>query len=194
MLDIGWSELLVIGGLALIVVPPKDLPGMMRNVGRFVAKARGMAREFQGAMEDAARQADLGDVADLKKDVSKWSSNFGASGPKSMAKSLLDDDKPAAAPAKGSYDEADAAENAAWEVEQAAKAAAEAAKAQGEKTRTAAERAAAAEEEARAAALRAAEAKAEAEAERLSAVNRSAEELEAELARDEAKSKPSASS
>ena len=44
MLDLGWSELLVIGIVALIVVGPKDLPVLFRNLGRFMGKARGMAR------------------------------------------------------------------------------------------------------------------------------------------------------
>lgn len=67
MLDIGMMELFVIGALALIVVGPKDLPGLLRTVGQYVGKARGMAREFQRTMEDAAREADLGDVADAVK-------------------------------------------------------------------------------------------------------------------------------
>lgn len=62
MLDIGWSELLVIGIVALIVVGPRDLPSMFRTVGQYVAKARGMAREFQRSMEDAARQSELQDL------------------------------------------------------------------------------------------------------------------------------------
>lgn len=67
MLDIGFMELMVIGALALIVVGPKELPGLLRTVGQAVGKARGMAREFQRTMEDAAREADLGDVADAFK-------------------------------------------------------------------------------------------------------------------------------
>ncbi|MGB0507411.1 MAG: Sec-independent protein translocase protein TatB [Pikeienuella sp.] len=67
MLDIGMMELFVIGALALIVVGPKDLPGLLRTVGQYVGKARGMAKEFQRTMEDAAREADLGDVADAVK-------------------------------------------------------------------------------------------------------------------------------
>lgn len=67
MLDIGIFEVLVIGSLALIVVGPKELPGLLRTIGQFVAKARGMAREFQRTMDDAAREADLGDVADVVK-------------------------------------------------------------------------------------------------------------------------------
>ena len=44
MFDLGWTELLVIGVVALIVVGPKDLPVLFRNVGRFMGKMRGMAR------------------------------------------------------------------------------------------------------------------------------------------------------
>ena len=63
MLDLGWSELLVIGIVALIVVGPKDLPMLFRNVGRFMGKARGMAREFTRAMNDAADESGVRDVA-----------------------------------------------------------------------------------------------------------------------------------
>lgn len=63
MFDLGWSELLVIGVVALIVVGPKDLPVLFRSVGRFVGKAKGMAREFSRAMNDAADDAGVKDMA-----------------------------------------------------------------------------------------------------------------------------------
>jgi sec-independent protein translocase protein TatB len=63
MFDIGWTELLLIGVVALIVVGPKDLPIMFRRLGQFTAKARGMAREFQRAMEQAADDAGVKDVS-----------------------------------------------------------------------------------------------------------------------------------
>ncbi|MBD3766298.1 MAG: twin-arginine translocase subunit TatB, partial [Rhodobacterales bacterium] len=67
MMDIGWSELLVVGIVALIVIGPKDLPGLFRTLGRFTARARGMAREFTRAMEAAADESGVKDVArDLK--------------------------------------------------------------------------------------------------------------------------------
>ena len=67
MLDIGWSELMVIGVVALVVVGPKELPVMFRTLGRFTAKARSMSREFTKAMEAAAKESGVGDaVKDLK--------------------------------------------------------------------------------------------------------------------------------
>ena len=67
MFDIGWTELLVVGVVALIVIGPKDLPEMFRTLGRFTAKARGMARDFSRAMETAADEAGVKDITkDLK--------------------------------------------------------------------------------------------------------------------------------
>jgi len=67
LFDLGFAELLVIGITALIVVGPKDLPGLFRNVGRFMGKARGMAREFSRAMNDAADSAGVKDVQNTLK-------------------------------------------------------------------------------------------------------------------------------
>ena len=66
-MDLGMSELLVIGIVALIVIGPKDLPEMFRQLGRFTAKMRAMARDFSRAMEQAAKETGVADVAkDLK--------------------------------------------------------------------------------------------------------------------------------
>ncbi|WP_299949257.1 Sec-independent protein translocase protein TatB [Hyphomonas sp. BRH_c22] len=63
---VGFSELLLLALAALIIVGPKDLPFMMRKLGQMVGKARGMAREFQAAFEDIARQSEL---EDLRKEI-----------------------------------------------------------------------------------------------------------------------------
>ncbi|MFT6451620.1 MAG: sec-independent protein translocase protein TatB [Halocynthiibacter sp.] len=62
MFGFGSTELVLIGIVALIVVGPKDLPGMFRTMGEFTGKARAMARDFSRAMEDAADQAGVGEV------------------------------------------------------------------------------------------------------------------------------------
>ncbi|MCX7890101.1 MAG: Sec-independent protein translocase protein TatB, partial [Rhodobacteraceae bacterium] len=72
MLDVGWSELLIIGVVALIVVGPKDLPVMFRTFGRFTGKMRVMARDFQRAMDEAAKASGMDEtVRDLKSMTSK---------------------------------------------------------------------------------------------------------------------------
>jgi sec-independent protein translocase protein TatB len=62
MLDIGWSELLVIAVVAVIVVGPKDLPRMLRGFGNFVGRMKRMSRDFQRQFNDALREAELEDV------------------------------------------------------------------------------------------------------------------------------------
>jgi len=63
MFGMGWSEMVLIGIVALIVVGPKDLPGMFRTLGQFTGKARGMAREFSKAMEAAADESGVKDIS-----------------------------------------------------------------------------------------------------------------------------------
>ncbi len=53
MFDIGWSELLLIAVVALVVLDPKDLPVLMRKIGAFTAKARATVASFQGMLESA---------------------------------------------------------------------------------------------------------------------------------------------
>ncbi|MEZ5764762.1 MAG: Sec-independent protein translocase protein TatB [Xanthobacteraceae bacterium] len=71
MFDIGWSELLVIGIVALVVIGPKELPGVLRSVGFWIGKARRMAGEFQSQFQEAMREAE---VADLKKEFDELAS------------------------------------------------------------------------------------------------------------------------
>ena len=68
MFDIGWGEILVIGIVALVVIGPKELPGVVRTLGQTMAKLRRMAADFQNQFNEAMREAEL---ADLKKDAEK---------------------------------------------------------------------------------------------------------------------------
>ena len=62
MFDIGGYELLIIGVIAIIVVGPKDLPGLLRRVGKMVSKARGMAGEFKSHFDDVADQEEFREI------------------------------------------------------------------------------------------------------------------------------------
>jgi sec-independent protein translocase protein TatB len=59
MLDIGWSEMLLIAVVAIVVIGPKDLPKVMRSVGNWVAKARATAREFQTGLDRMIADSEL---------------------------------------------------------------------------------------------------------------------------------------
>lgn len=116
MFDLGWSEMLIIAVVAIIVVGPKDLPGMLRNIGKFVGQAKRMANEFTGQFQEALRDSELEDLKKEFNEVTKVDplSDFENSINKDLneidrdLKDTLDD-----------YDRADAAENAAFESEQA---------------------------------------------------------------------------
>lgn len=71
MFGIAWSELLLIGVVALVVIPPKDLPTAMRMVGKWVGQMRRMAFDFQHQMSSALREAEFDD---LKKSVNDLTS------------------------------------------------------------------------------------------------------------------------
>ena len=62
MFDFDIGKLMVVAIVALAVIPPKDLPRVMRTVGQVVGKMRRMAAEFQGQLMDAMREADLENV------------------------------------------------------------------------------------------------------------------------------------
>lgn len=62
MFDIGAGELLVIGVVALIVIGPKELPGVLRQAGKFTGKMRQMAGDFRAQFDEAMREAELDDA------------------------------------------------------------------------------------------------------------------------------------
>jgi sec-independent protein translocase protein TatB len=71
MLDVGWTEILVIAIVLILVVGPKDLPPMLRTFGRMVTKMRGMASDFRQQFDEALREADLDDVRKTIGDAQK---------------------------------------------------------------------------------------------------------------------------
>ena len=62
MFDLDATKILIVGAAALIFIPPKDLPRVMRQAGQFVGKMKRMASEFQGQFMDAMREADMADL------------------------------------------------------------------------------------------------------------------------------------
>jgi sec-independent protein translocase protein TatB len=66
MFDISWTEFLLIGIVALIVIGPKELPAVMRSLGQWTRKIRSLAADFQNQFHEAMREAEM---ADLKKQV-----------------------------------------------------------------------------------------------------------------------------
>jgi sec-independent protein translocase protein TatB len=98
MFDIGWTELLVIACVAVIVVGPKDLPRMLRTLGQTMGKLRKMSREFQSTFNDALREAEQqADIADMKKQV-EGAANFNPLG--DLKKSIEEDAAKVTNPAK----------------------------------------------------------------------------------------------
>ncbi len=68
LFDLGWSEILLIGTVALVFIGPKDLPKAMRVAGYWMRKARTLSREFQSSIDQMIREAELEEVRqDLKK-------------------------------------------------------------------------------------------------------------------------------
>ena len=66
MIDLGLEKMALIGVVALIVIGPKELPGVMRTLGQWTRKVRGMAADFQNQFQEAMREAEM---TDLKKQV-----------------------------------------------------------------------------------------------------------------------------
>lgn len=69
MLDIGWSEILVIAIVLIVVVGPKDLPRMLRAFGQATSRMRKTANEFRRQFDEALREAELEDVKNVVEDA-----------------------------------------------------------------------------------------------------------------------------
>jgi sec-independent protein translocase protein TatB len=87
MFDISWTEFLLIGIVALIVIGPKELPGVMRTLGQWTRKVRSMANDFQNQFHEAMREAEM---ADLKKEVDDMAQNFSGFDPLKDVKTDFD--------------------------------------------------------------------------------------------------------
>ena len=77
MFDISWGELMLIGVVALIVIGPKELPGVLRTTGVWMGKIRRMANEFQDQFQEALREAEFADLKKHADDLSSSVSEFG---------------------------------------------------------------------------------------------------------------------
>ena len=120
MFDISWTEFLLIGIVALIVIGPKELPAVMRSLGQWTRKIRSMAADFQNQFHEAMREAEM---ADLKKQVDDVASDIKSYDPlkgvradvegigKDLNKDL--DESVKKTPDKASAGEASPADNAA---------------------------------------------------------------------------------
>lgn len=80
MFDIGWSEFVLIGVVALVAIGPKELPGVLRMVGQWMGKARKMAAEFQGQFQEAMREAEMADLKKSFDEVKEAASGFASGG------------------------------------------------------------------------------------------------------------------
>jgi sec-independent protein translocase protein TatB len=62
LFDVAWSELMVVGAVALVVIGPKDLPKVMREVGKFVNQGRNMARSFRAGFDEMMRESEIDEI------------------------------------------------------------------------------------------------------------------------------------
>src|SRR6204780_4619291 len=76
MFDISWTEFMLIGVVALIVIGPKELPAVLRTVGQWTRKVRSMAADFQSQFQEAMREAEMGDLKKQVDDLAHDVKNF----------------------------------------------------------------------------------------------------------------------
>ena len=99
MFDIGWSELVLIGIVALIVIGPKELPTALRTAGMWMGKVRRMASEFQGQFQEAMREAEMAELKKQVDEIGNSTANLTSFDPLADVKTDIEsafDDKPKA--------------------------------------------------------------------------------------------------
>lgn len=89
MFDIAWTELLLVAVVAILVVGPKELPGMLRTIGRTIGSVRRMAGEFQSTLNDAVKEAEKQSGIDEMRKQADAAQNFNPLG--DLKKSLEDE-------------------------------------------------------------------------------------------------------
>ncbi len=90
MFDIGWGELVVIGIVALIAIGPKELPTVLRTIGRYTGKIRRVSAEFQSQFQEALREAEFADLKKQADEVTNSISEFAHFDPAADLDNTLD--------------------------------------------------------------------------------------------------------
>lgn len=75
MLDIGWSEMLMIAIVAIMVIGPKDLPRALRSIGQWIAKARAMTRDLQNSVNDMIAETEIEELREAGKSIGDFGSS-----------------------------------------------------------------------------------------------------------------------
>ncbi len=90
MFELDWGKLVIIGVVALIAIGPKELPGVLRTLGQYMAKIRRMAAEFQGQFQEALREAEMVDLEKQAEDMTSSVSDIANFDPMASAKKEME--------------------------------------------------------------------------------------------------------
>ena len=90
MFELDWGKLVIIGIVALIAIGPKELPGVLRTLGQYMAKIRRMAAEFQGQFQEAMREAEMADLKKQANDMTASVSDIANFDPMAHAKKEME--------------------------------------------------------------------------------------------------------
>lgn len=99
MFDVAPSELLLVAVIALVVIGPKDLPRVMRVVGHWVSKARGVARQFRSGFDEMLRESELREMEEKwRAENERIMREHPAAAPPEDTAAATDENVPAASP------------------------------------------------------------------------------------------------